>query len=305
MNIFLKSIIMVFALFYFITCYGQRSLASINMKAENVSKIDIRGSFCDVIVRSGSSNFVKGVIEGSGREGDYDFIADIEGETLIVRVENRYNKSNSITKGEIELTISDIDELLIDNSSGDINVEAISIPRVYLETSSGELSVLDLIGSEAYLRSSSGDIILKDVEANAKVQSSSGDQRIREIKGDLDAESSSGNIALMYFDGKVRIESTSGDINVNNGKGLAGLRTTSGTIEGADLMLVSDLTIQSTSGDISLYLMNDPDDLSFDLESNSGDLEVGRYDAEDELYIKTGSIWVRGRSTSGDISIDY
>ena len=284
---------------------GQRTLASVSFEAKEISAVEVRGSFCDVTIRPGSRNYVEGTIAGSGDEDDYDIIAQIQGETLVVRVETSYNKWNNITKGEIEITLDNVEEIRIDNSSGDIDIEDINARRISLEASSGDISAEELRGEMVLASASSGNLTLIDIEADLRTHTSSGDQRLRQVKGNVDAESTSGNITLNYFEGLVRMESTSGDITINYGKGLTSLRSTSGTIEGRSLMLDTDLILEATSGDITLSLLNDPDDLSFDLESNSGDLDAGRYDGEDELYIKRGTFWIRGKTTSGDISIDF
>jgi DUF4097 and DUF4098 domain-containing protein YvlB len=287
------------------SAHAQRTLASTSLEAEQINAITIKGSFCDVIIKPGGRNFVEGIIEGSGDPDDYEIIAEIEGSTLVVEVETSYSNWNRISRAEIIVTVDDVKEIKVDNSSGDIDIERISSGFIVLEASSGDISLEDVIGDRISIETSSGDIRGIDLEGDMRVSSTSGDQQLREIKGDFDAESTSGNITLVYFDGLVRLESTSGDIRVSNGKGLASARTTSGDIEGDDLMIANDLTLDATSGDIYLELMNDPDDLSFDLDSNSGDLQAGRYDGEDELYIKRGSIWVRGKTTSGDIEIDF
>ena len=136
-----------------------------------------------------------------------------------------------------------------------------------------------------------------------RVKSTSGNLELRQIKGELEARTTSGNLRLRYFDGQTSLTSTSGNVTVANGKGLSYVKTTSGEIDGYDLMLDGDLSLRSTSGDIELQVLNDFEDLSFDLESNSGDLQAGRYDGDDELYIKNGDIWIKGNTSSGDLEI--
>ncbi|MEL7220193.1 MAG: DUF4097 family beta strand repeat-containing protein, partial [Bacteroidota bacterium] len=71
---------------------------------------------------------------------------------------------------------------------------------------------------------------------------------------------------------------------------------------GSEMKLTEDCFFEASSGDISISILNDIDEMSFDLRSSSGDLKVGNNrKAEDRLTLKRGGILVTARTTSGDI----
>ena len=64
----------------------QAQIASVELEANSVSKVFVKGSFCDVNVSQADKTYVKGVINGSGEEGDYEFDTRVEGDMLVVEV---------------------------------------------------------------------------------------------------------------------------------------------------------------------------------------------------------------------------
>ena len=66
------------------------------------------------------------------------------------------------------------------------------------------------------------------------------------------------------------------------------------------ISIFPDADFDATSGNIEIDFTNDLEDLSFDLTATSGDLEVGRREAEKRLKIERGGYTVRGVTSSGD-----
>ena len=120
------------------------------------------------------------------------------------------------------------------------------------------------------------------------------------MKGSIKSTASSGDITFIDFDGDLEIEATSGDVELKTGKGTLSVRTSSGEIDGDEITLTGDADFDATSGNIEVDFTNDLSDLSFDLSATSGDLEVGRQEAEKRLKIERGGYTVRGVTSSGD-----
>ncbi len=284
---------------------SQNVLASEEFEAENVSTVTLRGSFCDVYVETGDKVYFKGIIEGKGREGDYEILSDLDGDQLEIRVQSRRGARwgwNWNAQSKLELKIPANTELFIDNSSGDVYVDGISGDRIRLNTSSGDIEASGISG-ELDVECTSGDIELRDIRANVAVATTSGDIDIQDVEGEISCLATSGDIQLESFVGGTEIRTTSGEIKVKRGKGEMTFRSTSGNIDGYDLELTADLLVRASSGDIEIVLVNDISNLNFELESSSGDLDVGRRSGERDLYIKEGDefFWVKGLTSSGDM----
>ena len=119
------------------------------------------------------------------------------------------------------------------------------------------------------------------------------------MEGSIECDVTSGDVEIRDFLGDVTIQSTSGDIAVGDGVGMLRLKSTSGEIDGDNVELKGNSEFRANSGDISVNFANGLNELSFDLQTNSGDLRVGDRSSDKTLYMKEGDIWVRGITTSG------
>ncbi len=285
---------------------AQNQIASAELEAQNVNEVKVEGSFCDVYVERGNRNYVKASIIGRGNEGDFEFDTDIIGSTLIVRVirQNRSSwRSYNTTEAKIELTIKDGVSLDIDNSSGDVFVSDLNTSESKIEASSGDIT-LKRINANLEVETSSGDISIDGLEGDLEMESTSGDQEVSNLVGNLDTRASSGDITIEDFDGELDLEATSGDIELIGGRGVLYLKTTSGNIDGDDIELTGDSNLRASSGDIEIDFENPIDELSFDLTSSSGNLDVGNRSGEKKLYIRRGGITVIGVTSSGNQEYD-
>lgn len=286
---------------------GQNVIAKFEKSTPNAKKVKIEGAFVDVYVKRGDRNYLTGIIEGNGEEGDYEFNV-VEGSICSVSV-NSHNKgfgwsSNRITKARIDITLMTGVGLEISNSSGDINLRNIATPDVYITTSSGDVSLMNTI-SNLDLKTTSGDIDIQGLKGDSNIKSTSGDQNLRDVMGTITMVSTSGDIKIDKFDGDLDVRATSGDIDIRGGKGTLNVKTTSGEIEGEDVLLRGNTFFKATSGDIAFEFLNEVSELSFDLRASSGDLEVGNRSAEKKLVIDRGDFLVSGETSSGDQEYDY
>ncbi len=296
----IAAIILIVSCTYFTN--AQRILASNEFEADNVNSVTIKGSFCDVIVQSGSKVYFNGVIEGSGDEDDYEITSDLRGSDLYISVDKSSRSWDRISRAELKLTIPSGVEVSVDNSSGDIIVNDLDGRNFEFETSSGDIEISGAKG-ELEIESTSGDIEVENVVGPIYSESTSGSQEFNDIEGNLEARSTSGEIEIENLDGDVVAKSTSGDVDVVRIKGRINLKTTSGDIEGYDIEITDDAELRASSGDIKLEVTNNMEELSFDLQTSSGDLRAGGRSGDKSLYIKRGGYWVVGVTSSGDIRI--
>ncbi|MEM9896393.1 MAG: DUF4097 family beta strand repeat-containing protein [Bacteroidota bacterium] len=282
--------------------FSQDILAKGKEEFGKISSIEIDGSFVDVYVRKGDKAVFEGIIEGSGDEGDYVFEVNEYGDRVSIEVENRRRGSwgsYKLTKARIDITLPDGVTLDIDNSSGDVFVSNMRNTRSEIKASSGDITVKNII-SNLELSTSSGDIEVENLVGDSDIRSTSGDQSFSETKGNITTESTSGNIRFETFEGDLRVEATSGDLYFRKGKGGLKARTTSGEIDGVYIEITKNTYFDSTSGNIEIDFENDVDELSFDLKSSSGDLEIGSKSGEGRFIIDRGGFKVTGVSSSGD-----
>ena len=108
------------------------------------------------------------------------------------------------------------------------------------------------------------------------------------------------------MNGNTEILSLYGDIVLENYKGSPSLKTRSGDINGRNVELTGNMEASTSYGDIKFDLVNDLSDLSFDLDSQHGDITIEKEDKTYEnvkrLEIKNGSILIKSHTDSGDQS---
>ncbi|MFY0688610.1 MAG: DUF4097 family beta strand repeat protein [Cyclobacteriaceae bacterium] len=278
---------------------GRAQIAITEFEASNVKKVKVKGSFCNVMATTGSKTYVKGVINGNGNEGDYEFRSSIEGETLMLEVIKRVKRSGfRMENSVIDLMVKQGTAIEIVNSSGDINARNLQANEFTFESTSGDVDVKDIIGNTS-LGSTSGDIEGSNIQGNLKGGSTSGDITISEVSGEINVKSTSGNIEITNTTTDIFAQSTSGEIELSEVKGQLEIRATSGNIEGMEIELTGDSQFRTSSGEIELDLINNIDALSFDLQASSGSLNVDGKQADKSIYLKRGGYWVNGISSSG------
>ncbi|MEP0984249.1 DUF4097 family beta strand repeat-containing protein [Ekhidna sp.] len=298
----MKKLIVAFILPLSFAAFSQNTLAKAELEAENVDEVRIEGLFVDVYVNSGDRVYFKGIITGSGDEGDYSFDTDIVGKTLVIRVDRKTNrnwKNYRLNESRIDLTIVDGVRLDIDNSSGDVNVANLRASESKIEASSGDITLRSIVAN-LDVETSSGDIDIDGLTGDSDIESTSGDQEIFNSTGNIETRASSGDITISGFNGKIEVQTTSGDVEIRKGVGAIKARTTSGEIDGYAIEINDNCYFDATSGNIEIDFTNDLDELSFDLTATSGDLEVGNRSGEKRLVIERGGLKVIGTTSSGD-----
>ena len=273
--------------------------------------------------------------KGSGAE-DIEIIIDAGKDYLKIETEYPLFSWFRNPRVNYELWVPEGATLRITASSGNIDVEG-QRSDVRANASSGSIELADIWGAidtgtssgsirvedskgDIIARASSGSIKILGVEAtegelnDVRVGASSGSIVLKDIEANIDAETSSGGINIDNSQGNISASCSSGSIRIVEAQGaIESLKTSSGKIY-VELEEVyedaSQMSIQSSSGDISLFLPADID-AEVDIRTTSGQISTDfRISVEgtmerNELQgtIGAGGILIRLRATSGDVSL--
>ncbi|MFA0964184.1 DUF4097 domain-containing protein [Roseivirga sp. BDSF3-8] len=268
-----------------------------------IKKVEVKGSYVDVeIVGTPKSNVhLTGELSVDEDDEDYKILHEVNGDKLEVWIErpNRmWSWNSSSGRSIIKLEVPVKTEIEVRNSSGNVNIAGID-EDVAADASSGNVDVKDVRG-RLQVEASSGNIYLSDIEGPVNSKTSSGRQTLDEIKGDIEAEASSGSIRITEARGHMNLETSSGDIRLTEVKCRLKAQSTSGSIIGNEVDLEGDSEFKSTSGSIRIDLINDTEDIHFDLHATSGSLKAGSSEGKRDLVINSrGKVKVYGKTTSG------
>jgi len=279
---------------------AQEVLAEAEFSIENVKYLEVEGGFCNIELNgySGSALKMVGSIKGSGDPDKYEIIYREDNNKIKVWIEHPNNIWRNI-QGLLHFDVPDNVLVMVDNSSGNIEADDLNASEIKLEASSGNISAKNTSG-EMYLKCSSGNITLSDQKGNTSARASSGNLRIDKVDGDVSAHASSGNITIYDVLGDVSADCSSGNIKLRDIEGALDTESSSGNIRGEDIKLTDDSRFKATSGNITIDLLNAEGDLSFDLDSGSGNLYAAGSSADDKLILKRGPITITGVTSSGN-----
>ena len=243
-----------------------------------VQSLDLRWNGGDVSIRSSSSSEIKIVQKGVKNTPEEQFFqASVRDGVLTVT-------DGSTTAGlafgpfpfsigsdlEVYLPEETYDALSLETTDGDLFFEALQAERLEVRTQSGDAE-LSGVYQELAFASHNGDFLCRDVTVEQLAcQTTSGDM---EISGKLS---------------QITATSTSGDVS---------LRTS---------QMITEATIQSTSGDVLLFLPEN-DGFTAQLHSSSGDLICAfpGFQGGNEFRYKDGGASIRLDTTSGDACLLY
>ena len=202
------------------------------------------------------------------------------------------------------------DKLFVETlTSKDIIVFGINIERTTMD-----IYIPEIILEELKINVVSGDVIMQDIETvQLKLETVSGDIKIEELIAEkIRTGSTSGDIIVNDYTGDIDIGSTSGDISLINGRNNEDMDVSavSGDIF-IDQDAVSDMKIESTSGDVKIRLAEDSQ-FYLDIGTLSGDIKhdfsikiisSSRRDLEGEVGDGDNRIMIN--TVSGDVTIGY
>lgn len=302
---------------------------------DNIAKLVVKGSFCEVDIKSHSLSVLdfKAEVKSRKDRDDIRISYEVEGSTLNVWIERPRSLSGSFD-GFLHFLVPKNTHVFVENSSGSIRVENIGQSMVELSASSGSIraenidSDLSAIASSGSLTIasidgdltaktssgsqsishiegnvntslSSGSINISDVKGEVKTQTSSGSQKIYNVENGVEAVAVSGSINMENIIGHVNAKTSSGSIKLKNIKGVLHLSSSSGGQSGIAVLLTGDSSFSSSSGSVQMELLNSEDQLSFDLRASSGSLRAMGTSGDKHLMLDRGTIRVTGNSSSG------
>lgn len=220
-----------------------------------------------------NSDKIKVEIYGNKKDKD-KFKVKRDGNTLKVEEESRFyffhfSFGPSIEKVTIRVPEKEIKNYDLTSVSGDIYIKVECNSNSKVKTTSGDIDAINL--EDAEVKSVSGDIKIEDIN-KGNVKTTSGNIEINSSK-DLDISSISGDISINKLVGYISGSTTSGEIDINR------------------FTLEEESTLESTSGDIEISLLNEA---NIKAHSTSGDINIKDTNGNIKLNLKT---------ISGDIKV--
>ena len=284
---------------------AQPELAHHEFEAENITRIQLFGSFCDVNLSHDQKIRFLGEIYGTGRPDDFSISSYLNSTgTLVIRVKHRGRKANHINKARIRLEIPKGVILTVENTSGDIRGENLISGTYQFKTTSGDISLADIIGT-VNIETTSGDIALDNLHGNAFISTTSGDKKISNVQGKVKSSGTSGSTYIQNIIGNIDLSSTSGNMMLKMIKGSVDASSTSGNIYAHKLLVTGNSSFALISGNLKLDLSNPYDDLTFQLVSGTGRIQVNGNSFESMYLEGDGPIMIDGATGSGHLDLHF
>jgi len=233
-----------------------------------------------------------------------------DGEEVSIRTE--YPKGRLLRKVSAwvnyQISVPSDTRLNVKTTSADVQIEGIA-EKVRVSTVSGDLQAENVSGVVDF-SSVSGDVFLTDIQADLVLEGTSSDIELEQVKGQIRIGCVSGDVGLSGTEGDVEISTTSGDIEVDQSQGRLDLYSISGDVQVKTRIKPEfEYSIETTSGDILLYLPEDSD-ATLECETQSGSiraqiplnlLSTSRNLLRGELG--SGGVRINLSSVSGDIKV--
>ncbi|MCK5673654.1 MAG: DUF4097 family beta strand repeat protein [Spirochaetales bacterium] len=187
---------------------------------DDIKNLDIAVSSADVRISVVNSDKLRVHLHGSS-SSQKPYLTDKKvNSRLSIKVDRKssfgISRSNLIL--EIELPGKYKQNLEIRSSSGDISVSNIELNIFKVDLSSGDLNLQTLNVRDFYYDSSSGKLRAVNIESQeTELEASSGSIIIDKFSGNIKAKLSSGNIKFAYsnFKNSISINNSSGDITIS------------------------------------------------------------------------------------------
>ncbi|XOV94667.1 MAG: DUF4097 domain-containing protein [Bacteroidota bacterium] len=289
----------------FYTVSSQIRLAHHEFEAENISKIKIYASFCDVKITHDQKIKFLGVIEGGGNPYDFNIYSELsKSGVLEIYVKHRGIKKVSLSKAQLDLSIPKKTSLSIESSSGDISGRDLLNGKYEFNTYSGDVHVSGIIGS-LKVETTAGDIYVEDLKGDGVFATTSGDKKVVNMQGNIKSSTISGLSTFYNIMGDLKATATSGHINIKDITGSINVNTTSGNVNGQRIFLRGDSYFNLLTGNVSLGLNNPFEDFSFRLHSGGGKLHLGSQTFEGEHESGDGPIHIYSTTSSGNQDLKF
>ncbi|NVJ85801.1 MAG: DUF4097 family beta strand repeat protein [Algoriphagus sp.] len=287
--------------------FAQNVLVDVNKSYPGINRLEVEGGWLDVSYEGGSGADVQVEAYLASNDEDQDIVFVTVGDVLKIKYERKSRNmtwSNSQNKGFIKIKGPESIEITFRNSSGNTTVRNVASEETYMKVTSGRITAEGIDG-DLTIGATSGRLIVSDVAGNVTASLTSGNGEINQVSGDVDYKSTSGSLDASQIDGELSVEFTSGRAVLENIGQLGTLKFTSGSIRAEEVGLGPNTSFSGSSGNFRIQTYSDLSDFNFNLSSSSGNLTVGDRRSSKNLEIDNGSdTWIKGRITSGSISIE-
>lgn len=259
-----------------------------------IEKIEIEYLSADVEIRLGSTDEL--VLREYMSDDDESLFAKTKqsGDTLAIEAGKRPTMAAFSAYVEIELPQGYAAALQVTTLSGDIKLpKLLTATALEASSTSGDIITAGEIKAQTIgLNTTSGNIDCVELSGSTiELNTVSGDIACGDLKGNVTANTTSGDIDLLGIDGSVEAASTSGEMDISV------------------QALKGDVTLGSSSGDITATL---PGDASFTLrmENTSGDIRTRFAENKEDAHHLSATVgsdpvaMVRVTATSGDIRVN-
>jgi DUF4097 and DUF4098 domain-containing protein YvlB len=174
--------------------------------------------------------------------------------------------------------------------------------NIALSTVSGSIQAPNLLSDQISLSNVSGDMLLDNISGTLSLSTVSGNLKLGSTAGNATISSVSGDVEIQKANGSLNINTTSGKLQVGEMTGNVNADSTSGKITLTMTSKPSDISLDTTSGNIEIHYPSDAS-FTFDIGTVSGGIKLpqGSTFTKDADHKKEGSF---GTSPSSSISID-
>ncbi|MCH5249574.1 MAG: DUF4097 family beta strand repeat protein [Lachnospiraceae bacterium] len=301
------------------TVYTQSVSGSKDFAAKDINSISLSNEFWDIKVMPSEDNDIHVSYSGTMRGGEDTVRLNQVQDSIVMEIKEIPYTVNvpfwhSVNYGRIGgeaviyLPENDTIALNLNNESGDMQLKNVSCGTFVLDNEYGNVNIENVTCAAAFsYENDSGNIRIQNISCEGlKLNNNYGNVNLNNIscKG-FDFNNDSGNI---------KIENSScGDFDLNNGYGdlkfnnisfeTFVLNNDAGNVNLKDIDVKTEATISSDSGNVNIRYKDKPDDLSFDIRSEYGNIKVDLHDTQYEHNSDTEKIGIIGNGTH-NISIE-
>ncbi|TFV94454.1 hypothetical protein E4S40_10550 [Algoriphagus kandeliae] len=287
--------------------FAQNVLVDVNKSYPGINRLEVEGGWLDVSYEGGSGTDVQVEAYLQSNDEDQDIVFVTVGDVLKIKYERKsknWTWSNGQNKGWIKITGPESIEINFRNSSGNTSVRNVASEETYMKVTSGRISAEGIDG-DLTIGATSGRLSVSDVSGSVMASLTSGNADINQVSGDVNYKSTSGSLDASQIDGELNVEFTSGRAVLESIGQLGELKFTSGSIRAEEVGLGPNTSFSGSSGNFRIQTYSNLEDFNFDLSSSSGSLQVGDRKTSKKLEVDNGAdAWIKGRITSGSISIE-
>ncbi|GIP19561.1 hypothetical protein J40TS1_52030 [Paenibacillus montaniterrae] len=265
--------------------------ASQSYNAAQLEKLTIEASSTNVMLLPTDRDEIELKLYDAANKS-YDIASHVRGElknnhlSLEVTSPKKWFAWFSFLSTTLEITVPThmMDEIVVENKSGNIQGSGFHASTIVLEANSGNIKLSDTDTADLYLSTLSGSISAEQLIADT-----------------IDIESNSGSVKLTSFTANdVTVEANSGNITIEGDTASVDAQASSGNINLELVQLTGDSSLETSSGNIKLSL-EQPDSLYVTHEKNSGTTSITKSGFE---LLKEERRKIEGVFGNGEIELD-